>query len=78
MDLTTFNSTVATMSSREIAELTGKRHDHIIVDVEKLFDFYKEVYSPEKSGQLIHRGSYKDASGKSNKQYLLNKDVMLL
>lgn len=78
MDLTTFNSDVATtMTSREIAELCEKRHDHVMVDVEKLFDFYKETYSPEKSGQLIHLDSYKDNSGKSNKQYLLNKDAVI-
>lgn len=77
MNLSTLNSDVATMSSLEIAELCEKRHDHVIVDVEKLFDFYKEVYTPEKSGVLIKRGSYVASNGKSNKQYLLNKDAVI-
>lgn len=77
MNLSTLNSDVATMSSLEIAELCEKRHDHVIVDVEKLFDFYKEVYTPEKSGVLIKRGNYVASNGKSNKQYLLNKDAVI-
>jgi len=66
-----------TMSSREIAELCEKRHDHVIVDVEKLFDFYKETYTPEKSGLLIQESSYVASNGKSNKQYLLSKDAVI-
>ncbi|WP_367155638.1 Rha family transcriptional regulator [Methylomonas sp. HYX-M1] len=27
-----------TMSSLEIAELTGKRHDHVLADIRKIFD----------------------------------------
>ena len=38
MDLTTFNSDVATMSSREIAELTGKEHKNVLVDIRKVLE----------------------------------------
>ena len=77
MDLTTFNSDVATMSSREIAELCEKQHKNVVVDVEKLFDFYNEMYTAEKSAVLIKESSYVASNGKSNKQYLLNKDAVI-
>ena len=39
------NSQVQTMSSREIAELTGKRHDHVIRDIRFMVESLKD--SPE-------------------------------
>ncbi len=66
-----------TMSSTEVAQLTGKRHDNVMADCGKLLDYYQSIYSPEKSGQLIQSSTYKDASGKSNKCYQLGKDAAL-
>ena len=44
---------VVTMDSRIIAEITGKRHDHVMTDCKKLENYYLEIYSPEKSGELM-------------------------
>ena len=47
-----------TMSSVEIAELTGKRHDHVVRDIKKMLEEL-EIQSP----QLW--GDYKDAKGRT-------------
>ena len=57
-----------TMSSKEIAELTGKRHDHVLVDIRKMLS---EIGSPEKSGQ------YKDSTNRTLPMILLDKDEVL-
>jgi len=56
-DLTTFTHATPTMSSREIAELTGKRHDHVMADIRKMLNEL-EIQSPEFSGD------YTDNSGR--------------
>jgi len=67
----------ATMSSREIAEITGKRHDNVMMDCRKLRDFYAETYSPEKAGEHINHGMYSDSTGRSLPLFILSKDAAL-
>lgn len=59
----------ATMTSREIAELTGKRHDHVLVDIRKML---VEIQSPEKSGD------YKDGRGRTYQELILDKEQTLI
>mgnify|MGYP000528430682 CR=1 FL=1 len=54
-DLTTTNE-VQTMTSREIAELTGKMHTHVIADIRKML--------AEIGGETKFRSSYISAQNK--------------
>lgn len=56
-----------TMSSREIAELTGKRHDNVKRDIEKLLaDLGEDV--------LNFEGIYLDRMNREQTEYLLDRD----
>lgn len=59
----------ALTDSLTVAEMFEKRHDHVLVKIEKIMND-----SPEKSGQCFHKTRYKDASGKMNTKYLMNRD----
>jgi len=59
-----------TMNSREIAELTGKRHDHVIRDIESIFSEL-ELDAP-KFGAV-----YQGGNGQDRKCYNLPKDLTL-
>jgi len=59
-----------TMSSREIAELCEKRHDHVIRDIEKMLAELGE--DAPKFGAI-----YQDAYGRDKKEYRLPKDLTL-
>mgnify|MGYP003634292655 FL=1 len=58
-----------TMGSREIAELCGKEHRHVLRDIENLNDTYVEMSLP-KVGQC----SYRADNGRQYKEYLLTQD----
>ncbi|WP_406704982.1 phage antirepressor KilAC domain-containing protein [Sodalis sp.] len=67
------NLTIAqtlTMSSREIAELTGKRHDHVLSDCRKMFEALN-IQSTEFSGD------YKDSKGRTYQEFLLDQDLTM-
>lgn len=59
----------ALTDSLSVAEMFEKRHDHVLVKIEKILND-----SPEKSGQCFHKTRYKDNSGKLNVKYLMNRD----
>ncbi|QWT71876.1 DNA-binding protein [Salmonella phage T102] len=62
-------SEAQTMSSREIAELTGKEHKNVLADIRKMLS---EIQSAEKSAD------YKDSKGRTYKMLLLDKEETLI
>ncbi len=63
-------SVVTKMSSREIAELTGKRHDHVLRDCRKMFEALN-IQSPQ------IWGDYQDSSGRHYREALLDQDLTM-
>ena len=69
-----------TMTSKQIEEVIksipdvkDKRHDHIIRDIEKMF----EKLGHPKSELALKTSTYKDAQEKDRKMYLLNEDEVM-
>ena len=60
-----------TMSSREIAELVGKRHTHVLRDIEAML---AQINRPN-FGPVDFLNEYKDAKGERRKEYLLPRDL---
>ena len=67
-DLTVTQSPV-TMTSREIAELTGKSHAHVLRDIDNIV---KSLNPDLVLG--FKTSTYKDTTGKENRQYELDRD----
>lgn len=44
-----------TMSSIDVAKLTEKEHRNVMADIRKLEEYYQEIYSAEKSAELINQ-----------------------
>lgn len=63
-------SSILTMSSREIAELTGKRHGDVMRDIRQMFEALGE-------DQRRFASMYKDSYGREQSQYELNKELTL-
>ena len=70
MKLTPIATIPATMSSREIADLTGKRHDHVLRDCEVLDKHYAEMGGLPRLGEApyIH-----EQNGQEFREYQLNR-----
>lgn len=62
-----------TMSSRQIAELCEKRHDHVLRDIEKML---QDIADP-KFGASDFLSSYTDTTGRSLKEYRLPEDLVV-
>jgi Rha family phage regulatory protein len=58
------------MSSRDIASETGKLHKNVIRDIEKMLDELD-------LGRLKFERTYQDSQNKTQKEYLLNKELTL-
>ncbi|MCO8017491.1 phage regulatory protein/antirepressor Ant [Brevundimonas diminuta] len=65
---------IQTMSSLEIAELTGKRHAHVIRDIRKML---ADLNQP-KTGSVDFQGSYRDAKGETRECFNLPKRESLI
>lgn len=60
-----------TMSSREIAELCEKRHDHVLRDIVKML---QDIDAPN-FGAADFEAKYQDGKGEWRKEYRLPKDL---
>lgn len=56
------------VSSRQVAAHFEKRHTHVLTVIKEILN------SAENSAQWFFKAEYKDASGKSNPEYLMNRD----
>lgn len=61
------------VSSREVSERFGKRHDNVIRDIEEL----SKTIDLKIEGYFI-LSNYKASNGKSNKEYLMTRDGFTL
>ncbi len=69
-ELVYLKNDAAVCDSLQVAEKFGKNHKYVLEKIEKLLN----ADSANKLAQCIRSARYKDASGKYNKMYLLNKD----
>ena len=56
------------VSSRQVADHFEKRHTHVLTVIKEILN------SAENSAQWFFKAEYKDASGKSNPEFLMNRD----
>lgn len=66
--VTMYNHQLVT-DSRQVAEHFGKRHDHVIRDIESLIS-----QNPKLGADYFYQSNYTAGTGKSYKMYLMNRD----
>ncbi|MCM8526958.1 MAG: Rha family transcriptional regulator, partial [Lentisphaeraceae bacterium] len=69
-EIAKLNNSCIAMTTKEIADLTSKRHDNIIRDTEKMF-------SELEINALKFEAVYTDAKNEKRKCYILPKDLTL-
>jgi len=72
-EMINFNTQEATMTTNEIAELTGKRHDNVLMDTQKMLT---ELYGEKDA--LRFKGIYHDAYNREKPCYNLPKNEVLV
>ncbi len=63
------SNTPATMTSRDVAELTGKRHSDVLRDIDNLLE---SLSADLRLG--FQSSTYKDATGKENRMFIMDRD----
>ena len=75
LGVTTLDGNKATVSSRMVAEVFGKRHADVLAKVDQMIERAEDTKFTERNFGL---SEYKDRSGKRNREYLLTKDGVIL
>jgi len=66
------DNAMATMTSREIAELTGKRHDNIMRDIRSMIE---QLSASSELSWHCESSTYTDEQGKPRDMYVMDKDT---
>ena len=82
-ELTVFqHNTIDVVDSRQVAEMIGRRHDHLIRDIKSYCDILSKTTAPKIGGSIERNfapnaffieSTYKDSTGRTLPCYLLTK-----